>query len=103
MAAGEEAGAVIVLHQQGNGRPANTRPASWRIWAGRLANAKRPLIAQHAGGTSRHLRDCCHASLVRILRNETRVLSLMLLAEVILELKQRDASANSTANLYRLG
>jgi hypothetical protein len=43
----------------------------------------RPLIAQYAGWIwGANLRDCGHARLVWIGRNETRVLSLMSVAEV---------------------
>ena len=51
--------------------------------AGPPRGTTRPLITQYAGpNTVVHLRDCSHARLVRIGRNETRVLSLMFVAEV---------------------
>jgi hypothetical protein len=63
------------------GRPGHGK-SFFKNEGGAARGDKRPLIAQYTGGTSRHLRDCCHARLVWIGRNETRVLSLMFVAEV---------------------
>jgi len=64
------------------GRSGRGKKAFLKMRAGPPVGQAAPNRASTQAETVSHLRDCSHARLVRIGRNETRVLSLVFVAEV---------------------